>query len=178
MSLQGDNVHDDMILSRMSAVNSFALHAFAAVVVSPIATVVALFAAVLTFHNSSGINSVLNAWGVANPYMWGLGLVLGMLLNRIALRRTACYVWLVGVAWMAFGIVVSLYSYSVRWLGICSPFDTIMRGFFSVGSNIYCGDQANIMSFTLPTFSSIGYSLGAWAAMLYGSRAEQSDAAR
>src|SRR5579864_4159441 len=153
----------DGVLSKRAAVNSFALHAFAALIVSPIAVFVVLLTAVLVFDNSPRFNSVINSWGVANPFLWAPGLLLGFVLNRIALRRTACWVWVVGLVWMAFGLLASLLSYHARWLGICSPFDSIMSGFFSMNQG-YCGDSSNVMAFTLPTFSSIAYSAGAWAA--------------
>ena len=165
---RGDNLGDSSTLRKLSAVNSFALHAFAALIVSPIAGLTATLAAALIFHNRSHSNPV-DEWGVGSVFLLGPGLLFGLLLNRIALRRTACWVWLVGILWMMFGAVVSLHSYRTRFLGICSPFDSILGGFFSIGS-VYCGDRSNFSAFTLPMFSSIAYSIGAWAAMRFGER--------
>jgi carbon starvation protein CstA len=150
---------------------SFFLHTVVAMIVSPmIVFVVLIFLAVSSYNNSSHINLVLNAGGVANPLLWGPGLILGLLVNRFVLRRTACWVWLVGMAWMAFGTLESLSTYRARFLGICSPFDRIASGFFSYRA--YCGDAGNATYFTLPMFSAIAYSLGAWVALRLGRRRE------
>jgi hypothetical protein len=163
---RGDNLGDSGTLRRLSAVNSFGLHAFAALIISPIAGLAATLTAALIFHNRLHTNPV-NEWGVASVFLFGPGLLFGLLLNRIALRRTACWAWLVGMIWMVCGMVESSYSYRARWLGICSPFDSIVSGFFSVGSG-YCGDRGNMGKFTLPAFISIAYSLGAWIALRFG----------
>ena len=99
--------------------------------------------------------------------LWGPGLILGLLVNRFALKSTACWVWLAGMVWIACGVSASLYTYHARFAGICSPLDSIRNGFFSNGSS-YCGDPKNLMLFTVPTFSSIAYSLGAWVALRFG----------
>lgn len=151
----------------VSAPGSFLLHASMAMVISPVAAMVVGLGAVIVFNNSPGINSVLSAGGVANPLLWGPGLILGLLANRLALKSTACWVWLVGMVWIACGVFASLYTYHARFAGICSPLDSIRNGFFSYASN-YCGDDENVMLFTVPTFSSIAYSLGAWVALRFG----------
>jgi hypothetical protein len=142
---------------------SFLLHALVAMVISPIAAMVVLLGTVILFNNSPGINAALNAGGAANPWLWGPGLILGMLVNRFALKGTACWVWLVGMVWMVCGIFAALSSYHARFAGICSPLDSITNGFFfSVPKQPYCGDHGNLMRFTLPTLSATAYSLGAW----------------
>jgi hypothetical protein len=163
---QGENLGDSVTLRKLSAVNSFALHGFVALIVSPIAGLAASLIAVLIFHSRSHTNPV-NEWGVASVFLFGPGLLFGLLLNRIALRRAACWVWLLGILWMMFGAAVSLHSYRTRFLGICSPFDSILGGFFSIGSG-YCGDRSNFSAFTLPMFSSIAYAIGAWIALRFG----------
>jgi hypothetical protein len=87
---------------------------------------------------------------------------MGLLVNRFALRRTACWVWLAGMGWMVYGIVVALHSYHARFAGICSPLDITSSFFSSVPKNPYCGDTGNLARFTLPTLSAIAYSFGAW----------------
>src|ERR1700678_3032170 len=84
---------------------SFFLHTLVAMIAGPIASVVLLVAAIFLFNNSSRINSIVNAGGALNPFQWGPGLVLGLLVNWFVQRRTACWVWLVGIAWMAFGVL-------------------------------------------------------------------------
>jgi len=150
----------------VSAPGSFLLHASVAMVIGPMVAFVVVLSAVLIFNNSRGINSILNAGGAANPLLWGPGLILGLLVNRFALKSTACWVWLTGMGWMAYGIFTSLHAYHARFSGICSPLDNIRGGFFSFVSN-YCGGGENVFLFTVPTFSSIAYSLGAWAALRF-----------
>lgn len=151
-----------------STLVSFLLHASAAMIFSPLVVFAAILTAALLFRNSSIINSVLNAGGVLNPLLWGPGLIFGILLNRFVLRRTACWVWVAGMVWMACGICAALYSYHGRFAGICSPVDSITNGFFfSVPKQPYCGDHGNLMLFTLPTLSAIAYSLGAWITLWF-----------
>jgi len=149
---------------------SFLLHASVAMVIGPIVVFVVALSAVIFFNNSQGINSVLNAGGAANPLLWGPGLILGLLVNLFVPNRTACWVWMAGIVWIACGVFASLSIYHARFAGICSPLDSIINGFFSYGSS-YCGDHENLTRFTVPTFSSIAYSLGAWVALRFsGSR--------
>jgi hypothetical protein len=149
---------------------SFLLHASVAMVIGPIVVFVVGLSVVILFKNSGGINSVLNAGGAANPVLWGPGLILGLLVNRFALKSTACWVWLAGMFWIACGLFASLYTHHARFAGICSPLDSIRNGFFSYSSygSSYCGDHRNLMLFTVPTFNSIAYSLGAWVALRFG----------
>ena len=138
-------------------------------VIGPIAVFVVALGAVIIFNNSRGIQSAFNAGGVANPVLWGPGLVLGLLVNRLALKSAACWVWLVGMVWIAYGIFASLLAYHARFSGICSPLDSIRGAFFSFASDYaYCGSGESVLLFTVPTFSSIAYSLGAWVALRFG----------
>lgn len=142
-------------------------------IVSPAVVFAVGLTAALLLHNSPVINRTLNAGGVLNPLLWGPRFILGLVVNRIALRRAACWVWLAGIVWIAFGTSEALYSYHTRYAGICSPLDYVVSSFFSlVGS--YCGGGENVMPFTLPTFSAIAYSLGAWIALRLARRTETS----
>jgi hypothetical protein len=153
----------------VSATISFLLHASVAMVVSPIVVFVETLSAAMLFNNSREINSVFDAGGAANPLLWGPGLVLGLLVNRFALKSTACWVWLAGMVWIACGMFASIHAYHARFLGICSPLDSIRGGFFSFASKYsYCGGGENVFRFTVPTFNSIAYSFGAWAALRFG----------
>jgi hypothetical protein len=149
---------------------SFLLHASVAMVIAPIVVFMVGISAFILFKNSRGIDSVLSAGGAANLVLWAPGLILGLLVNRFALKSTACWVWLAGMAWIACGLFASLYTYRARFAGICSPLDSIRYGFFSYGSHgsSYCGDHKNLMLFTVPAFNSIAYSLGAWVALRFG----------
>lgn len=148
------------------ALGSFLLHASAAMIISPVIVFASILTVVGLFNNSRGINSALNAGDALSPFLWGPGLVMGLLVNRFALRRTACWVWLAGIVWLACGILVALHFYRARFAGICSPLDSITNGFFfSVTRHSVCGDGANLMRFTLPTLSAVAYSFGAWIAL-------------
>jgi hypothetical protein len=138
-------------------------------IIAPIFAWMAGLGAVIVFNNSHRINSILNAGGAANPLLWGPGLILGLLVNRFAIKGTACWVWLAGMVWIATGVFTSLYTYP-RFIGICSPLESIRDGFFSNVSS-YCGDRENLILFTVPTFSSISYSLGAWVVLRFGASA-------
>ena len=165
--LIGGRLEEKGVARLVSVLGSFLLHAFVALIVGPMIVFVVLLAAVVLFDNSHAINPVLKAGGVLNPLLWGPGLILGLLVNRFVLKSTACWVWLVGMAWIVCGILAAFFSYHTRFSGICSPFENVMTGFFSFDSN-YCGGGEKVMRFTLPTFSSIAYSLGAWVALRFG----------
>ena len=161
------------VVGPVSTLGSFLLHSSVAMIICPVVVFVSIMTAVALFNNSRGINSVLNAGGALNPLLWGPGLIMGLLVNRFALRRAACWVWLAGMAWMAFGIFAALHYYQERFAGICSPLDSITSGFFfSVPNNPYCGDAGNLMHFTLPTLSAIAYALGAWITLRLGASRE------
>ncbi len=177
MLVTGDKLCADQRLPKVAAACSFALHSFAALIVSPIITFAAVVTAVRLFDNSSRVNSVFNAGGGANPLFWVLGLLMGLLVNRFVLRLTACWVWLVGTGWMACGIFAALGSYRSQYEGICSPLDNIKNEFFSMSSGI-CGNGIHVMWFTLPLFCSIAYSIGAWISLRLFSQAAQTHATR
>jgi hypothetical protein len=115
----------------VSTLGSYVLHASVAMVIGPIVAFVLCLSALFIFDNSRAINSVLDVGGPANPLLWGPGLILGLLVNRFALKSTACWVWLAGMVWIACGVSASLYTYHARFAGICSPLDSIRNGFFS-----------------------------------------------
>lgn len=173
--LSGDKLDADQRLPKSAAACWFALHSFAALIVSPMITFVAVATAVVLFNNSSHVNSVLNAGGPANPLLWVPGLLLGLLVNRLVLKRAACWVWLAGTGWMACGIFAALGSYRSQYAGVCSPLDNIGNEFFSMSSGI-CGNGIHVMSFTLPLLCSIAYSIGAWISMRFFSEAAKSEA--
>src|SRR5215813_3489617 len=91
---------------------SFVLHSFAALIVAPVIVFVLEITAILIFNNSSEINSVLNAWGVGNPFLWIPGLLLGLIVNRFFLNRAASWVWLAGMAWIVCGVLLALRNYN------------------------------------------------------------------
>ena len=153
----------------VSTTVSFLLHASVAMLICPIVVFVVILNTAIIFNNSPWINSALGAGGVASPVLWGPGMIMGLFVNRFALKSTACWVWLAGMVWIVCGIFVWLHGYHARFSGICSPFDSIKGGFFSFSSNYaYCGGGGKAFRFTVPTFNSIAYSLGAWVALRFG----------
>jgi len=140
----------------------FLLHASVAMVIGPVAWMVFALGVVIVLGNSHEINALLNAGDLANPSVWGPGLILGLLVNRFTLSTVARWVWLAGMVWMACGIFGALLSYHARFAGICSPLDSVTNGFFSFfPKQPYCGDHGNLSLFTLPALSSVAYSIGA-----------------
>lgn len=133
-----------------------------------------MLTAVALFNNSRAIQTAFDAGGALNPFLWGPGLIMGLLVNRFVLNRSACWVWLAGIVWLAVGIFAALSFYHARFEGICSPLDSITNGFFRFPKNAYCGDMMNLIHFTLPTLSAIAYSLGAWIALRLVRRAKLS----
>ena len=131
-------------------------------IIAPIAWMVFAIGVVIVFGNSREINALLNAGDLANPLVWGPGLLLGLIVNRFTLSTVARWVWLAGMVWMACGILGALLSYHARFAGICSPLDSVTNGFFSFSpKQPYCGDHGNLSLFTLPALSSVAYSIGA-----------------
>jgi hypothetical protein len=162
----------------LAVVISFALHSFAALIVSPIIVFIVAIAAAVIFNNSPRINSTFNVGGVVSPFVWLPGLLLGLFMNWIALKRTAYWVWIVGVAWMVCGILASLHYYQYQWQGTCPPLEGVMNEFFFVDAR-RCGGTGTILNsidFTWPMFNSIAYSIGAWAAVHLGNRSNRRNA--
>src|SRR5277367_4866619 len=127
----------------------FILHASVAMVIGPIAWMVLFLDIVIVFRNSHEINAILNAGDLANPLVWGPGLMLGLIVNRFTLSTVARWVWLAGMVWIAFGIFAALLSYHARFAGICSPLDSVTNSFFSFfPKQPYCGDHGNLSLFT------------------------------
>ena len=140
---------------------SLLLHAFAAMVISPLITVIAV--SVLEIPPAH-LKSVAEVGGFASPVAWGPGFVFGLLLSYVTRQRAACWIWLCGLIWLAAGIFDSLtsYYYGHLYLG-CSAPESIVNWFFIPNSH-RCASGGSALAklvFTIPALNSAAYSIGA-----------------
>jgi hypothetical protein len=155
----------------VESVGWFVLHTTLALMVGPVIVffVVAISSGV--FANSRFL-FLVERGGFLNPLFWAPGFILGLLVNRVKFSGFACWVWLLGAAWLAFGIVDSLHGYDPRWYQGCTPSQNIVNAFF-VGNSRKCGGGESTLSglfFTMPAINSIVYSIGAWLGLVSGKR--------
>jgi hypothetical protein len=147
----------------------FALHAFAALIFSSFVVFVVLGIAKGILGNSP-LKLIVERGGFANPIVWGPGFILGFFVNRKTLDRVACWVWPMGVAWLAYGVLDSMRGYDPRFYQGCSALENIVNAFFIL--NAYrCGGGSSTLEgvlFTMPAVSSAAYAVGAWVAMQLG----------
>jgi hypothetical protein len=147
----------------------FALHAFAALILSSfvVFVIVGIAKGIL---GDGPLKLIVERGGFANPLLWGPGFVLGLLVNRIALNRVACWVWPVGVAWLTYGVLDSMHGYDPHFYRGCSALENVVNAFFIL--NAYrCGGGSSTLEgvfFTMPAVSCAAYALGASVAMRLG----------
>lgn len=104
-----------------------------------------------------------------SPLTWGPGLILGFVAGPRMLSRTAYWVWLVPVAWLAYGIWDECRAYRFPpWFPPKGDF--IQRAwhiFFLTPTDTkpWGSSPLGLVIFTIPALSSIAYSFGAWAAL-------------
>ncbi len=148
------------------AVAWLALHGFAAMIASPV-IVVLLVGIAKGILGNSPLKFIVERGGFANPLVWGPGLVLGLVVNRRTRNPLACWVWLIAVAWLAYGILDSLRGYDPRFYQGCSARENVVNAFFVL--NAYrCGGGSSTLEgliFTTPAVCSAAYSVGAWIAL-------------
>ena len=171
----GDSLERKGLSKLRLAVGGFLFHTTAAMIVSPIVVVIT----VLVFQNlPSHLKSVAETGGVANPIFWSPGFVFGLLLNYVTRHRSACWVWLCGVAWLAAGILDSIRYYDRRFYQGCSSFENVVNAFFVLNSR-RCGGGGSTLAgffFTMPALNSVAYAVGAWVAISYMGRFDSTDA--
>jgi hypothetical protein len=101
-------------------------------------------------------NSGLEAY---SPAILAVAIILGYLATRKYGHSPAMWVWIIGLAWLAFGV----YEESSYWhMGLApSRLDFIASNFF--GSTRRCSDTECLgeFFFTTPFAATVGYSLGA-----------------
>jgi len=108
-----------------------------------------------------------------------IGIGAGFFVNRAAFTRVACWVWLPGLIWLAFGLWDSVRHYDPRWSQGCSATEYVINSFFVLDSSRCSGAEGPTLSglfFTLPAYSSVAYSVGAWIALRVGRRRRNTSA--
>jgi hypothetical protein len=132
------------------------------------------FAGVCAIHGMIAVEVVLRLVGRGplrvfgtwyGPLVWWPGLLLGFFVNRRALHRAACFVWLPGLIWLAFGIASAATSW--RPAG--------MSWMTHVGVELFplqpgeCGttECLRVLFCTWPAVNSVAYSIGAALAFLF-----------
>ena len=117
---------------------------------------------------------VVETGGLLNPFVWVPGVLLGVLFSRVlserTARRAACWVWIVGGAWLAAAIWDSVRHYDARYYQGCSNFQNVVNAFFILDSSRCGGGERSLagLFFTIPAINSVGYSLAAWFAVRLG----------
>jgi hypothetical protein len=161
---------------QLQSVGWYPLHATLALIVSPF-IVVMLSTAADTIFKDGVLKRLLDLGGLANPVSWCPGFVLGFLLNRKGSNRSACWVWPIGLAWLAYAIWDSVRSYDARWYQGCTASENVVNAFFILNARKCGGGESTLagLFFTLPAISSVAYSIGAWIRLLSRKRLGKRD---
>lgn len=97
-----------------------------------------------------------------------IALGVGFVANRAALTWVACWVWIPGLTWLAFGIWDSVQYFDPRWSQGCSAGQYVVNSFFVLDSSRCSGGEGPTLSglfFSLPAFCSVAYAVGASIAL-------------
>jgi hypothetical protein len=106
------------------------------------------------------VRSLASAW--YGPAVWWPGLVLGFFVNRRMLHRTACFVWLPGLLWLAWGIL----SVATSWGPVGMSSMTHVRvELFPMSHRDYdacaVSECLGPLVWTWPAVNAVTYSIGA-----------------
>jgi hypothetical protein len=144
---------------------SFAGHTFMAMLVS-VGLVVVFDLAARVLLSTIGLGEILQwlnieAW--YGPFVWGPGLLLGFFLNRHFRHRAACFSFILGVAWIAFG-VLKAGSWRHGW---SSRMAEARIDLFPL-KQAECGttECLGVLICTWPFINSVAYSIGALLGLL------------
>jgi hypothetical protein len=154
----------------------FILHTTLALMVGPVIVFFVVAISGDVFANSR-FSFLVELGGFLNPLFLGPAFVLGLLVNRAKLSRFACWVWLLGAAWLVLGILDSLHGYDPRWYQGCTAPEHVVNAFF-VGNSRKCGGGSDALEglfFTFPAVNSVAYSVGAWLGLLSRRRSDRAD---
>ncbi len=114
----------------------------------------------------SPLTSGFGRAGILSPFVWVPGLILGLFVNLIRLNHKACWVWLVGISWLAFGIGNFLLHFDARRYQGCSTMEGVVNAFVALNVG-KCGGIIEAGSFfTVPAICAVSYAVGARLAML------------
>lgn len=139
----------------------------AMIVASVLAVLLGAFVGAM-FASAPRLQDLATAVGVASPFLWGPGAVLGFLVNKTARSRLACWVWLPGVVWVVNPILASIRDYDPRYSQGCTPTQNMLNEFFILNSH-RCGGASTVLTglfFVLPALNAIAYSIGAAVALI------------
>lgn len=106
--------------------------------------------------------------GLYSPQIWAPGLLLGYLINRTWQDRSACWVWVVGVGWLAYGIWAECrVDRFPAWYPAKGDFlQRAWHMFFTSNDAKTWGDTGLLLFlFTMPALNTITYSVGARLAL-------------
>jgi hypothetical protein len=127
------------------------------------------------------LKSGLDWGGFLNPIWWIPGTALGLFVNRLLGRLTprcvACWIWIVGVVWLTIGVWDSVRGYDARYYQGCSVLQNVINAFFIADSQRCGGGESTLagLFFTTPAINSIGYAVGAWLALRFGTKRSESE---
>jgi hypothetical protein len=155
-------------IDSLSTVALFALHAWVAMVVGSLVFVMAAVIANPFLKDAPRLKSAVDWDGFLNPIAWIPGIVFGLFVNRLLKPgRVACWVWIVGLAWMTAGIWDSVRRYDARYTQGCSIVQNVVNDFVILDTQQCGGGESPLagLVFTLPAISSTGYAIGAWLAL-------------
>ena len=114
--------------------------------------------------------SLAHIIGWFGPYVCAVGVALGFLVNRRTLKWAACYVWIVGLAWLTLGMWTEVRHYDPGFYQNCSVLESLANSFFILNGR-KCGGGGSTLAgvfFTMPAMNSVAYAVGAWVALRLG----------
>jgi hypothetical protein len=126
----------------------------------PVSTVVALLSSgpVGFVMKIVGLLRSADSWYL--PSYWWPGLVLGFFINRRYLHRAACFVWLPGLLWLAYGIP-NVKPQRIHWEEVRLALFPLRKDDCGVTECLY------VFLFTWPALNAAAYSIGAWLGLLF-----------
>jgi hypothetical protein len=157
---------DRPLAAKNGAIFSYVVHSLTALLIAPVVS--ALFAVVAA--------NWLPSWPARDIaflcVVVMIGIILGCIASRVALRSEVCWVWIPGLTWLAFGIWDSARHFDPRWSQGCSAAQYTVNSFFAHSSRCNGGDGSALagLLFTLPAISSIAYAFGACISLWAGRR--------
>ncbi len=108
------------------------------------------------FMSSYYVNTAVEPY---SPTIFAVALLLGTVINAKVGHRSAMFVWIAGVLWLAYG----MYSESDLWqtTRAVSRLAFIRDSFFGTGTSCSDSECLHELFVTTPSAASVGYSIGA-----------------
>lgn len=105
--------------------------------------------------------------GILSPFVWLPGLILGLFVNLLRGKRKACWVWIVGLLWLAFGIGYFVFDFDPSRYQGCSAMEGVGNAFVILNVRRCGGIVESGSFFTVPAICAFSFALGAWVALLF-----------